>query len=842
MAEDQLENLSLINIEDEMRSSYMDYAMSVIIGRALPDVRDGLKPVHRRVLYTMHETKSTHAAAYKKSARIVGNVMGKYHPHGDAAIYDTIVRLAQDFSMRYMLVDGQGNFGSVDGDAPAAMRYTEIRMRRLAEEMLADIEKDTVNMTPNYDGSLNEPVVLPARAPNLLINGSAGIAVGMSTSIPPHNLGEVVDATIALIKDPEISIDELMKIVPGPDFPTGGFIQGLSGIKSAYETGRGSIKMKAKASIEEGTKGTIPSIVVTEIPYQVNKARLLERIAELHKEKRIEGIRDLRDESDQRGMRIVIELRRDADPHVTLNRLYAMTALKTSFSVILLAIVKGRPELLNLKEALVQFVEHRKDVVTRRTLFELRKAKDREHLLLGYEIALDNLDAVIDLIRKSSNPEDARTGLCKKFGLSELQAKAILEMRLERLTRMERDRILEELKRVREKIAGLDKILGSEKVLMDLIVKELKEIHDQYADKRRTVITEDEEDLSIEDLIPEEDMVVTTSQQGFIKRTPVAVYQSQRRAGKGKVGMKMRDQDFVTKMFVTSTHTWLLFFTNKGRVFRVRVYNIPQGSRQSKGRAIVNLLQVAGDEEVEAIMSVKDFEPERFLVFSTRKGLVKRTELSLFKNIRSNGIIAIKLDANDELISVRLSAPEEHVLLFSRKGKSIRFSVVDVRPTGRATRGVRGMRLKDNDAVVGMEILRPEHQILTVTERGYGKRTKEDAYRFQRRAGTGVLAMKANKRVGLVMGMRSVLPSDEILMTSNKGTTIRIRASEIRVIGRVTQGVRLMNMAKEEKVVAVDVMAEPEDDIVEKKTKKSGTKKTKKKGKAKAATKKDEKK
>ena len=814
MAEREAKNITPINIEDEMRSSYMDYAMSVIIGRALPDARDGLKPVHRRVLYTMNETHSTHAAAYKKSARIVGDVMGKYHPHGDSAIYDTIVRMAQDFSLRYMLVDGQGNFGSVDGDAPAAMRYTEIRMQRLAEEMLADIDKETVSMVPNYDGSLKEPEVLPARVPNLLVNGSAGIAVGMSTNIPPHHLGEVVDGVIALIKNPDITIDELMEIIPAPDFPTGGFIMGKAGIRSAYETGRGSVKMKARTSIEETKKGDRASIVVTEIPYQVNKARLLERIADLHKEKRVEGISDLRDESDREGMRIVVDLKRDADPQVTLNQLFAMTPLKTSFSVILLAIVKGRPKLLTLKDALFQFVEHRKAVVTRRTLYELRKAEEREHLLLGYEIAIDNLDAVIALIRKSKDPEEAKSGLCSQFGLSLIQAKAILEMRLERLTRMERDKITNELEAIRKLIARFQKILGSEKVLMNVIEKELVKLRDQYGDPRRCELVEDEDDLSIEDLIPEEDMVVTASQQGFIKRTPVAVYQSQNRAGKGKAGMKMRDEDHVTKMFVASTHTWVLFFTNKGRVFRVRVYNIPQGTRQSKGRAIVNLLQLAGDEKVEAILSVKDFEENQFLVFATRKGLVKRTDLSLYRNIRSNGIAAIKLDPGDDLISVRFSGPDGCILLFSREGKSIRFLLEDARPIGRVTRGVRGMRLKGKDEVIGMEFLGPDSKmhVLAVTERGYGKRTPEDAYRVQRRAGAGVLAMRTTKRVGLVMAMRSVVPTDELLMTSNKGTTIRLRASEIRIIGRVTQGVRLMNLARDEQVVAVDVLAEPEDE------------------------------
>jgi len=809
MADEQAPNIIRVNIEDEMRSSYMDYAMSVIIGRALPDVRDGLKPVHRRVLYTMHETGNRHNAPYKKSARIVGDVMGKYHPHGDAAIYDTIVRMAQDFNMRYTLVDGQGNFGSIDGDAPAAMRYTEIRMERLAEEMLADIEKDTVDMVPNYDGSLTEPVVLPARVPNLLINGSSGIAVGMSTNIPPHNLAEVVDATIALIRNPDLTVDELMEFLPGPDFPTGGFIQGRAGIREAYRTGRGSIKMKARLRIEE-KKGERVALVITEIPYQVNKARLLERIAELHKDRRIEGIHDLRDESDREGMRVVIELKKDVDPQVIENQLYALTPLRSTFNVIMLAIVHGRPKLLDLKEVLSEFVAHRKDVVTRRSLFELRKAEEREHILLGFQVAIDHLDEVIALIRASADPEAARRGLCDRFGLSEAQAKAILDLKLERLTRMERDKILAELAEIRQTIARLKEILGSEAVLMDVIVRELETLKEQYEDARRTEITEDEGELTFEDLIPVEDMVVTASAQGFIKRTPVALYRSQRRAGKGKAGMAVRDEDHVTKMFVASTHTHVLFFTSKGRVFQRRVYDIPQGSRQSKGRAMVNLLSLAGDEKVQAILPVPDFGPGRFVVFATRRGLVKRSGLELYANIRSNGIAAIKLDPGDDLISVRLAKAEDHLLLFSREGKSIRFPVAEVRTVGRVARGVRGMRLKPKDAVVGMEVLKAGAQILAVTERGFGKRTPEDEYRVQGRGGQGVLAMRANAKVGFVIGMRAVEDQDEVLLTTDRGTTIRIRVSEIRQTGRVTQGVRLMALDKDERLVALDILAEDE--------------------------------
>lgn len=812
MADEFVPQVLPINIEDEMRSSYMDYAMSVIVGRALPDARDGFKPVHRRVLFTMHETKSFHNSAYKKSARIVGDVMGKYHPHGDAAIYDTMVRMAQDFSMRYLLVDGQGNFGSVDGDSAAAMRYTEVRMTRIAEEMLADIEKETVDMVPNYDGSLEEPSVLPSRVPQLLINGSSGIAVGMSTNIPPHNLSEVIDGTIALIRSPDLTVADLMEHIPGPDFPTGGLILGTAGIRAAYETGRGAVKMQARAEIEGDKKGERPAIVVTEIPYMVNKAKLLERIAELHKEKRIEGIHDMRDESDREGMRIVIELKKDADAQVVLNQLYAMTPMQSMFNVIMLAISRGRPQLLTLKEALTEFIHHRKDVVTRRSLYELRKAQEREHILLGYQIAIDNLDEVIALIRASRNPEEARSSLMERFGLTEIQAKAILDLRLERLTRMERDKILLELEEIRRLIGRLREILGSEVVLMDVIVAELEEIKAKYGDPRRSEMTEDDGEIDLEDLIPVEDMVVTVSAQGFIKRTPVAVYRSQKRGGKGKSGMATREEDFVTDMFVASTHTWVLFFTDKGRAFRVRVYNIPQGSRTSKGRAMVNLLNLAGDERVRTIRQVDDFSPGRAFVFATRKGVVKRTEVVLFKNIRSSGLNAIRLDPDDDLIAVRLAGPDDHVLLFTRQGKSIRFAVEDVRSIGRDTRGVRGMTLKSNDAVIGMEILTPGSEILAVTERGYGKRTAAEEYRLQRRGGTGILAMRANAKVGYVVGMRSVTAEDELILTSSGGTTIRVKVSDISLIGRVTQGVRVMNVSGDERLVAIDVVVEKDDE------------------------------
>jgi len=805
-------NVVPVNIEDQMCSSYVDYAMSVIIGRALPDARDGFKPVHRRVLFTMHETKNFHNSPYKKSARIVGDVMGKYHPHGDAAIYDTMVRMAQDFSMRYMLVDGQGNFGSVDGDSPAAMRYTEVRMQRLAEEMLADIEKETVDMVPNYDGSLKEPAVLPSRIPNLLINGSSGIAVGMSTNIPPHNLGEIIDGTIALIRDPDLEVSDLMEYIPAPDFPTGGFILGTRGVREAYETGRGTIKMQARAEVKGDRKGEKPMIVVTEIPYLVNKARLIERIAELHKEKRIDGISDLRDESDREGMRIVIELKRDADPQVVLNQLYAMTPMQSTFGVIMLAISAGRPRLLTLKDALVEFINHRKDVVTRRCLFELRKAQEREHILFGYKIAIDHLDEIIETIRRSSNPEEARTSLMEKFGLTEIQARAVLDLRLERLTRMERDKILLELEEIRRRIERLREILGSEAILMDVIAGELQEIRDQYIDKRRTEITEDYGEINMEDLIPEEDMVVTVSAQGFIKRTPAAQYRSQRRGGKGSRGMGTREEDFVKDMFVASTHTYVFFFTDKGRAFRIRVFQIPAGTRTAKGRALVNLLNLAADERVAAILPVDDFETPSSFVFATKKGIVKRTDLPLFKNIRRTGLIAIKLDDDDDLIQVRLATESDQVLLFSSEGKSILFKIDDLRSIGRDTRGVRGMSVKGADHVIGMEVLQPGSEILAVTERGYGKRTPVEEYRLQRRGGTGILAMKASRKVGFVIGMRAVTPDQEVILTTDTGTIIRTRVSDIRLIGRVTQGVKIMDLGPDDKLVAIDLVMEAEDD------------------------------
>ncbi|MBM4386922.1 MAG: DNA gyrase subunit A [Deltaproteobacteria bacterium] len=805
---DAIKNILPINIEDEMKSSYLDYAMSVIIGRALPDVRDGLKPVHRRALYTMHETKCTHAAAYKKSARIVGEVMGKYHPHGDAAIYDTIVRMAQDFNMRYLLVDGQGNFGSVDGDAPAAMRYTEIRMTRIAEELLADIEKETVSFVPNYDGSLVEPTVLPTRIPNLLVNGSSGIAVGMSTNIPPHNLREVIDGIIVLSNNPELKVTELMRYVHGPDFPTGAFIQGREGIRQSYETGRGIIKMRARAEIEEGEKGERTSIIVTEIPYQVNKARLLERIAELVKDKKIEGISDLRDESDRDGMRIVIELKRDAVSQIVLNQLYAMTAMQNTFGVIMLAITNGQPKLMNLKEILEEFLQHRKVVVTKRCVYELHQAEEREHILLGFKIVLDNLDAVIKTIRQSQTPEDAKLALMSGFKLSERQAQAILEMRLQKLTGLEREKILKELKEVQAEIRRLKEILASPKLLMELIVRELAEIKEKYGDERRTEIVAEDTDIDIEDLIAEEEVVVTISRDGFIKRMPVSTYRSQRRGGKGKIGMTTKEEDFITTLFIASTHDQLLIFTNKGRVFKLKVWELPQGTRAARGRAIVNLVRLLPDEKVRTVLPIKDFDENSFIFFATKRGLVKKTALSEYKHIRANGIAAIKLDGNDDLIAVRLS--EKDVLLFSRQGKSIRFKADSIRAIGRTTRGVRGMALKSNDEVVGMEMLKEGETVLTATERGYGKRTNLDEYRTQKRGGSGILTVRANAKVGFVVGIKQVNDSHELMITTDKGKIIRLRVRDISTIGRVTQGVRLISVEPDEKVMGIDILGEDE--------------------------------
>jgi DNA gyrase subunit A len=797
------------NIEDEMRASYMDYAMSVIIGRALPDVRDGLKPVHRRVLFTMHELKNSWNTAYKKSARIVGDCIGKFHPHGDQAVYDTLVRMAQDFAMRYLLVDGQGNFGSVDGDPPAAMRYTEVRLARIAHELMADLEKDTVEFGPNYDESQEEPLVMPTKVPNLLVNGSSGIAVGMATNIPPHNLREVIDGCVAYMRHPEITIDELMKIIPGPDFPTGGGIHGLEGVREAYMTGRGLIKIRAKVEVEE-MDGDRERIVVNELPYQVNKARLLEKIAELVREKKIEGISDLRDESDRQGMRMVIELKRDAQALIVLNQLYKMTALQQTFGINMLAIVHGEPRLLSLKDAIRHFVNHRRDVTTRRCRFELRQLEAREHILEGLKIALDHIDEVIALIRASHTTEEARTGLMARFGLSEIQAKAILEMRLSRLTGLEREEIEKELAEVKAGIARLRAILADEGLLLDLIEQELIAVRDQFADARRTTLHPGEAELNMEDLIPVEDMVVTLTHEGYVKRVPVSEYRTQRRGGRGKSGMATKESDFVEQLFVASTHAHMLFFTTAGRVFQQRVFEVPEGSRTSRGKPIVNLLPLEGDERLASVLAVDEFIPNHFLFFATAQGQVKKTELMAYSNIRSSGIIAINILEGDRLIAVRLTTGDSDVVLATREGMSIRFDEADVRPMGRDTTGVRGISLAEGDEVVGCITVdrggRPPEEVclLTVTEKGYGKRTPLAEYRFQSRGGKGVIDIKTGERNGSVIGMVRVdEPTDEYLLVTSSGVIIRAASGDVRLVDRNTLGVRLIALEDGDKVVSI---------------------------------------
>jgi len=801
-----------VYIEDEMRQSFMDYAMSVIISRALPDVRDGLKPVHRRVLYAMYDASNTSDKPYKKSARLVGDIMGKYHPHGDTAIYDTIVRMAQDFNLRYPLVDGQGNFGSIDGDNPAAMRYTEIRMTQLAEEMLADIEKETVDFVPNYDDSLREPSVLPSRIPNLLINGSAGIAVGMATNIPPHNLSEVIDALIATIDNPEITIKQLMKFIPGPDFPTGGFIHGRDPIIQAYHEGKGIVQMRGKAFTETVKRTGKEQIIISEIPYQVNKKRLIEQIAALVNEKKIEGIGDLRDESDREGMRIVIELKRDAMAEIVINQLHKHTQLQDSFGMNMLAIVDGKPKLLNLKEALKCFLDHRKEVVTRRTAYDLRKAEERLHILEGYRIALDNLDAVITLIRNSQDPRVARDGLMSNFGLSEIQAQAILDLRLQRLTGLERDKIMEEHRETVELIAKLRAILANESEIYKLIVAELKEIKKNHGDERRTQIVDRSEDISIEDMIVDEDMAVTISHDGYIKRNPVTLYRAQRRGGKGKVGTTTKDEDFVESLFIASMHSYILFFTTIGKVYWIKVHELPQASRAARGKPIVNLLNLEAGERVSAFLSVREFQEGRYIIFATKKGLVKKTELMLYAHPRPSGIRAIGLEDGDEVIGVRLTDGLQELILSTAEGQSIRFKEEQVRSTGRGTYGVVGMRLDEGDVVVSMEILSLGADILTVAEYGLGKRTEVGEYRITSRGGKGVITMRTTDKTGRVVGVQQVTEDDQLMLVTNAGKIIRMRIKDIRVIGRNTQGVRLIELEEGERVVSLARLAEKEEE------------------------------
>ena len=794
---------TLVNIEDEMKKSYMDYAMSVIIGRAIPDVRDGLKPVHRRILFSMYEMGNRHNKPYKKSARIVGDIIGKYHPHGDVAVYDTLVRMAQDFSLRYMLVDGQGNFGSIDGDPPAAMRYTEIRLARIADEVLADLEKDTVDYVPNYDESLQEPSLLASKIPLLLLNGTSGIAVGMATNIPPHNLKEVINGTIACIKNPDITIEQLMRHIPGPDFPTAGFINGREGILAAYKTGRGIIRLRARALIEKNARNDKESIVITEIPYQVNKATLIEKISELVRDKKIAGISDLRDESDREGIRIVIDLKRDENSAIILNQLYKFTQMESSFGIIMLAISEGRPQVFNIKEVLEKFISFRRDVVVRRTRFDLARAKERAHILEGLIIALNNIDAIIKVIKASKNPAEASVQLCAKFSLSEIQAKAILEMRLQRLTGLERAKIDEEYTEVTALIAYLNSILADPQKVLQVIIDELNEIKERYGDERRTEIVASSEDINIEDMIVEEDVVVTISHAGYIKRNAVSLYKSQHRGGRGKMGMGTKEEDFVEKIFIASTHHYLLVFTSAGKVHWLKVYQIPQAGRAAKGKAMVNLVSLAPGESVRATLPVKEFVEDKFIVMVTKKGIIKKTELAAYANPRNGGIIAVSIDEGDELVDVQLTMGNQDIFLATRLGMAIRFKEDDVRDMGRTARGVRGINLDEGDDVIGMDIPAQNTFMLTVSENGFGKCTPIDEYRVQSRGGKGTINLKTVEKVGNVSGVLQVIGEDNVMLISNAGKVIRLKVQEIPVNHRVTQGVKLIELEPEEKLVGV---------------------------------------
>lgn len=800
-----------VNIEDEMKNSYIDYAMSVIVMRALPDVRDGLKPVHRRILYAMHEAGMSPNKAYKKSARIVGEVLGKYHPHGDSSVYDATVRMAQDFSTRYLLVDGHGNFGSIDGDSAAAMRYTEVRMSRIAEQMLQDIEKDTVDFVPNYDESLKEPNVLPAKIPNLLVNGSSGIAVGMATNIPPHNLGEVIDGLVMMIDNPEITIPELMTVIKGPDFPTGGLILGREAIRQAYTTGRGAVKMRAHARIERMSNGK-HRIVVSEIPYQVNKSRLIESIAELVHNKIIDGITDLRDESDRTGMQIVIELRRDANPDVILNQLYKHTRMQDTFGVNMLALVDGKPRVLNLQQVLHYYLEHQKEVITRRTTYELNKARDRAHILEGLKIALDHLDAVITTIRQSQTVDIARTALKDNFQLSDKQAQAILDMRLQRLTGLERKKIEDEYKDILETIEWLEGVLADEHKIMLLIKEELLDVKKRFGDARRTVITSDVSNLEVEDLIAEEDIIITLTHFGYIKRLPMNTYRNQKRGGRGVTGMGTKEEDFVEHLFVATTHHNILFFTNRGRVYRLKGYEIPEASRIAKGTAIVNLLPMEGDEQITAVISIKEFTNKQYLFMATKNGIVKKTELMDFDTSRKGGLIAILLDEDDDLIGVKLTNGSMKIIMGTKDGYAIHFSEQDVRSMGRTARGVKGITLHKEDIVVGMDTIKKEGEVLTVTEEGYGKRTPVGEYRSQSRGGKGIINNKVTDKTGKVVGLKIVKPGQELMLITSEGIVIRIDIDDISVISRNTQGVTLMRTGVNDKVVALAAVEKKADD------------------------------
>ncbi len=809
MAEENFSQIKDRDIGTEMRESFMDYAMSIIVSRALPDVRDGLKPVHRRILYAMSELGMAPDKPYKKSARIVGEVIGKYHPHGDTAVYDTMVRMAQDFSMRYMLIDGHGNFGSVDGDMAAAMRYTEARMSKMALEMLRDLNKDTVDFIPNYDGEEREPVVLPARYPNLLVNGVSGIAVGMATNIPPHNLGEVIDGVQAMIENPDITSMELMDYIHGPDFPTSGYILGRSGIRQAYETGRGSITMRAKATIEENNNKA--RIVVNEIPYQVNKARLVEKIAELVREKRIEGITDLRDESDRNGMRIVVELRRDVNPNVVLNNLYKHTAMQSTFGVNMLAIVNNEPKLLGLREVIHHYIQHQIEVIRRRTEFDLKKAEARAHILEGLRIALDNVDAMIALIRASQTTDVARESLMERFSLSQEQAQAILDMRLQRLTGLERDKIENEYNELQRLIAEYRDILANQSRVLEIISEELNELKQRFSDERRTEITVGEESILDEDLIPQEEVVVTVTHTGYIKRSPVTTYRSQRRGGRGVMGVDMKDQDFVQHLFVTNSHNHLLFFTDKGKVYRIKAYEIPELGRTARGTPVINLIQIEQGESVNAVIPVQDFEGDQYLFFGTRQGVVKKTRLDDYVNIRKGGLIAINMREDDELIEVKLTDGKQDIVLGTAYGMSIRFNEKDVRSMGRSATGVKGVTLDEGDRVVGMDIISDDMKVLIVTAKGYGKRTPGEEYRIQTRGGKGIKTMNVTDKNGELSGLKVVGDTDDLMIITTSGTLIRMGIETISTMGRNTQGVRLIHIRDEDAVATVCITAKSED-------------------------------
>ncbi len=810
MANNLREQIIPTNLEDEMKSSYLDYSMSVIVSRALPDVRDGLKPVHRRILYSMNELGLNYNKAYKKSARLVGEVLGKYHPHGDSAVYDSMVRMAQEWSLRYPLVDGQGNYGSLDGDPPAAMRYTETRLRRIAEEMLRDIDKNTVDFRPNFDESLEEPEVLPAAIPNLLINGASGIAVGMATNIPPHNLSEVVDGLLELIKNPNLTSEELMEFVPAPDFPTGGIIYGYSGVKDALNTGRGRIILRAKAYVEEQKSGKA-SIIVTELPYQVNKANLIEKIADLVRSKTLEDISDVRDESDRDGVRVVIETKRDAIPSVVLNNLYKHTQMQVTFGVIMLSLVEGRPKILNLREMMDEFIKHRNEVLVRKTQFDLDAAEKRAHILEGFIIALDNIDEVIKIIKESKDPKDASDKLQERFELSEIQAKAILDMRLHRLTGLEREKIQQEYRDILEKIEYLRSILASKSLQMQIISEELIDIKERYGDERRTEVVHDAKDFTLEDMIANEDVIVTITHKGFIKRTPVANYRRQHKGGRGASGTGTYDDDFVEHIFKAATHHYLLFFTDMGRVYRIKVYDIPEGSRNAKGRSLANLIQKSNDEKVNAYLPVKEFVDHEYIILATKHGTVKKTELSQFANIRANGIIAVNLHNNDRLITARLTDGKCDIILGSREGLACRFRESDVRPMGRTAAGVRGIRLTGDDEVIGMVVIkRPDSQILVVGDKGYGKRTKYEDFRLTKRGAKGVISMNITRKTGEVIGILSVVDTEDLVVITTKGILIRQPIIDIRTIGRNTQGVRLIRLDEGDSIADITCVAREE--------------------------------